>query len=114
MWAALQDLCNRGVDFDDCREDLLGIRVEAKDLNDQAKALIRMDLCGYLRKRLASTIQTSTPTPTKRPYLRCILLYSVNVNIRIRGVFVFKDGLQSTQDSQLTRGFNHDINSPCP
>jgi len=78
VWAAFQDLCNRrGVDYDVCREELVGMRAEAKDLNDQAKSLIRMDLCGYLRKRHASFVQTSTPTPTAEYDRICVAFFSI-------------------------------------
>ena len=78
VWSAFQDLCNRrGVDFDDCRDELLGMRADAQDLNDQAKALIRMDLCGYLRKRHASFVQTSTPTPTREYDRICVAFFSI-------------------------------------
>ena len=38
VWDAFQDLCDRrAVGFDDCREQLLGMRAEAKDLNVRRK-----------------------------------------------------------------------------
>ena len=78
VWRAFQDLCNRrGVDFDDCREQLMGMRADAQDLNDQAKALIRMDLCGYLRKRHAAFVQTATPSPTGEYDRICVAFFSI-------------------------------------
>ena len=78
VWSAFQDLCNRrGVDFDDCREELMGMRAEAVDLNDRAKSHIRVDLCGYLRNRRATFIHTSTPTPTPAYDRICVAFFSI-------------------------------------
>ena len=78
VWDAFHDLCSRrGVDFDDCQENIIGMRAEAVDLNKQAKSLIRTDLCGYLRNRHSTFVQTRTPSPTPAYDRICVAFFSI-------------------------------------
>ena len=66
VWNALADLCKRrGIDFDKAQEQILQVRSNACNLDDQSVALIRTGaLCDYLRNRHAHYVNTSTPSAT--------------------------------------------------
>ena len=78
VWDALKDLCRRrGIDFHKCKDDIVTIRAEAPDLDRQSQAMIRMDLCGYMRDRLQMYQMTSTPSPTPEYDRLCRAIFSI-------------------------------------
>jgi hypothetical protein len=78
VWEAYRDLCGRrGVDYDDCKEQLLAMRSEVPSLDVTSKAMIRTDLCGYLRHRHSVFVTTSTESPTPQYDLICMAFFSI-------------------------------------
>ena len=78
VWAALKDLCRRRhLDFHLCQTQILAIRTAAPNLDQQSRAMIRMDLCGYLRDRRQMFQMTFTPSPTAEYDNLCIAVLSI-------------------------------------
>ena len=78
VWEALKDLCRRrGLEYHLVREQILQIRVEGPDLDKESKALIRMDLCGYLRDRRRMYQMTYVPSPTPEYDKFCQVVFSI-------------------------------------
>ena len=80
VWAAMSDLCRRrGVDFDLFREQVNEIRAEAPSLDVEDKALIKTNLCAYLRQRHKTFILTRTESPTPEHDEVCQFVFSIPI-----------------------------------
>ena len=78
VWTAFRDLCSRrGVDYDDCQEQILGMRAEAADLPEQEKSMIRTDLCDFLRNRHEMFVNNLIPSPTPAYDRICVAFFSI-------------------------------------
>ena len=78
IWDALQDICSRrGLDYHSCKEQILTVRAQAESLDIESKAMIRMDLCGYLRDRHSVFVMTQTESPTPDYDKLCAVVFSI-------------------------------------
>ena len=78
VWAALKDLCRRrGLNFYLCQQQILQLRTAAPGLDRESKAMIRMDLCGYLRERRQMFQMTFAPSPTAEYDRLCNVILSI-------------------------------------
>ena len=78
VWDAFRDLCTRrGVDYDECKEELLLMRAQVPSLDVTSKAMIRTDLCGYLRHRRAVCVTTLTESSSPQYDLMCMAIFSI-------------------------------------
>ena len=84
VWRALRDLYDRrdiqaktGKDFADCREEILAMRASAPGLDPQSKALIRSDLCAYLRERREGFLLTRDESKTPAYDALCVAIFSI-------------------------------------
>jgi hypothetical protein len=84
VWRALRDLYGRrgieaetGKTFADCREEILHMRASAQDLDPQSRALIRSDLCAYLRERREGFVVTYDTSPTPAYDALCAAIFSI-------------------------------------
>ena len=78
VWAALKDLCRRrGLNFYLCQQQILQLRAAAPGLDRESKAMIRMDLGGYLRERRQMFQMTFTPSPTAEYDRLCNVVLSI-------------------------------------
>lgn len=78
VWTAFRDLCERrGVDYDDCKDQVLMMRAQVTTLDVTSKAMIRTDLCGYLRHRHSVFVSTFTESPTPQYDLICMAFFSI-------------------------------------
>ena len=78
VWDALKDICRRrGLNFHLCQQQILAIRTAAPDLDIDSKAMIRTDLCGYLKDRLQMFQMTFTPSPTAEYDKLCHVVFSI-------------------------------------
>ena len=84
VWEALRDLYARrnieedtGMDFDTCRNDILQMRADAGDLDTASKAMIRSDLCAYLRERRQEFVTTGDESPTPAYDALCVAVFSI-------------------------------------
>ena len=84
VWAALRDLYERrdiqaktGKCFAECRDEILSMRASAPALDPMSKALIRSDLCAYLRERREGFILTNDESPTPAYDALCTAFFSI-------------------------------------
>ena len=80
VWEAMGDLCRRrGIDLDLFREEVIAIRAEAPSLDVESKALIKTNLCSYLRRRRQIFVRTSTVSPTPVYDKVCQFVFSIPI-----------------------------------
>ena len=78
VWEALRDLCRRrGLNFHNCQQQIVRLRGEARDLDQDSRAMIRMDLCGYMRDRHLMFAMTATQSPTADYDELCEVVFSI-------------------------------------
>ena len=78
VWEALKDICRRrGLNFHECQRQIIRLRSEARDLDQDSRAMIRMDLCGYLRDRHMMFAMTVTESPTPDYDALCEVVFSI-------------------------------------
>ena len=78
VWHALKNLCvRRGLDYHKCKEEIIKIRTEYPGLDVDSKAMIKMDLCGYLRDRRKVFAMTLTESPTQEYDKLCAVIFSI-------------------------------------
>ena len=84
VWNGLKDICRRrGLDFHLCQTKILQIRARPDltpglGLDQQSKAMSRMDLCGYLRDRRQMFF---TPSPTAEYDKLCNVMFSISFRL---------------------------------
>ena len=114
VWEALRDLCDRrDINFERCRDQILSMRAQAPDLDVTAKALIRSDLCAYLRDRRQGFVTTSDDSPTAEYDDLCATIFSILLTSAFVESLFLEDDLQSTQNAQSNERRYHVVNSTC-
>ena len=78
VWNALKDLCRRrDLNYHKCREEILKVRSEASNLDKDSEALVRMDLCSYLRDRKQIFVMTNQESPTPEYDKLCSVVFGI-------------------------------------
>ena len=76
----MSDLCNRrNVDFDLFKEQVISIRAETTSYGMEDTALIRTDLCSFLRQRRRAFVYTRTASPTPQYDRVCQFVFAIPI-----------------------------------